>query len=66
RTYAEQITAEDHLPVTMGDGGDTEYLPWPVRADADGTDLDRLVDAAITDTRRAVFPLHGLDPESDV
>jgi len=44
------------LPLEMTDGADTAYLPW-----GDG-DNDP-VDAAIRDTRRAVFPLHGLDPD---
>jgi acetoin utilization protein AcuC len=44
------------LPQTMSDGKDTTFTPWqPGRGDA--------VDRAVTDTRRAVFPLHGLDPD---
>lgn len=66
RTYAEEITMESDLPHTMGDGGDTDYLPWPRQPESGGaTDLLRRVDAAIADTRRAVFPLHGLDPDID-
>ncbi|TNC28947.1 acetoin utilization protein AcuC [Amycolatopsis alkalitolerans] len=44
------------LPVTMSDGADTGHRPW-----SDGDDDP--VDIAIRDTRRAVFPLHGLDPD---
>ena len=40
----------------MGDGKDTDHDPW------DGT-VDQPVDNSIRDTRRAVFPLHGLDPD---
>ncbi|PXY28735.1 acetoin utilization protein AcuC [Prauserella flavalba] len=44
------------LPLRMTDGGDTGFAPW-------GDGLDDAVDVAIRDTRRAVFPLHGLDPD---
>jgi acetoin utilization protein AcuC len=44
------------LPASMSDGGDTEVTPW-------GGDVADPVDQAIQDTRRAVFPLHGLDPD---
>jgi acetoin utilization protein AcuC len=44
------------LPTEMSDGADTAYRPW-------GDDGDDPVDVAIRDTRRAVFPLHGLDPD---
>jgi acetoin utilization protein AcuC len=44
------------LPPTMGDGKDIAFQPWG------GTIVDQ-VDTAIRDTRRAVFPLHGLDPD---
>jgi acetoin utilization protein AcuC len=40
----------------MTDGADTAYTPW-------GGDTESLVDSAVRDTRRAVFPLHGLDPD---
>ena len=43
------------LPTSMGDGRDTGYDPWTEGADR--------VDAAVLDTRCAVFPLHGLDPD---
>lgn len=44
------------LPASMSDGSDTGFEPW-------GGDADDQVDMAIRDTRRAVFPLHGLDPD---
>jgi acetoin utilization protein AcuC len=44
------------LPTEMGDGADIAYRPW-------GDGDDDPVDVAIRDTRRAVFPLHGLDPD---
>jgi acetoin utilization protein AcuC len=42
------------LPAEMTDGVDVAHVPWLT-----GTDR---VDVAVLDTRRAVFPLHGLDP----
>ncbi len=52
----------------MGEGGDTKYLPWDGREELrDGSgSMDRAltrIDAAIIATRRATFPLLGLDPE---
>ncbi|NMH95835.1 acetoin utilization protein AcuC [Pseudonocardia acidicola] len=44
------------LPVAMTDGQDTSHEAW---GDAAG----ERVDASIIDVRRAVFPLHGLDPD---
>lgn len=44
------------IPVSMTDGADTAYEPW-------GDGVDDPVDVAIRDTRRAIFPLHGLDPD---
>jgi acetoin utilization protein AcuC len=44
------------LPESMGDGRSTSFEPW-------GGAAEEPVDAAIRDTRRAVFPLHGLDPD---
>ena len=44
------------LPSSMTDDADTAFEPW-------GGDVDDHVDSAILDTRRAVFPLHGLDPD---
>jgi acetoin utilization protein AcuC len=44
------------LPTSMTDNADTAFEPWG------GDTLDQ-VDLAVRDTRRAVFPLHGLDPD---
>ncbi|WP_328442685.1 acetoin utilization protein AcuC [Amycolatopsis sp. NBC_00438] len=44
------------LPRAMTDDRDTEFKPW-------GDGEDDPVDVAVRDTRRAVFPLHGLDPD---
>ena len=38
------------------DNADTDFQPW-------GGGVDDQIDAAIQETRRAVFPLHGLDPD---
>jgi acetoin utilization protein AcuC len=47
-------------PLRMTDGGSTEYRPW-----ATGSDPADPLDRAVLATRRAVFPLHGLDPWFD-
>lgn len=44
------------LPASMTDAADLAYLPWTPGGGAE-------VDRAITATRKAVFPLHGLDPD---
>jgi acetoin utilization protein AcuC len=44
-------------PLRMTDGGTAEWRPW-----ATGYDPSDAVDRAIMATRKAVFPLHGLDP----
>jgi acetoin utilization protein AcuC len=44
------------LPSSMSDGGDVGFEPW-------GGDAQTPLDNAVRETRRAVFPLHGLDPE---
>jgi acetoin utilization protein AcuC len=47
-------------PTCMGEGEEPSYVAWePGEGDADSP-LDR----AVTATRRAVWPLHGLDPVS--
>jgi acetoin utilization protein AcuC len=47
-------------PTSMGEGEEPSYVAWePGEGDADSP-LDR----AVTATRRAVWPLHGLDPVS--
>lgn len=44
------------LPSTMTEGATTSFEAW-------GGDAAERVDATIVETRRAVFPLHGLDPD---
>ncbi|HVK25954.1 MAG TPA: acetoin utilization protein AcuC [Actinokineospora sp.] len=51
-----KVAPNADLPTTMSDGRDTAFQPW------DGG-LDQPVDSVIRDVRRAVFPLHGLDPD---
>lgn len=57
------------LPATMSDGGVVDYQPWDGPGGTPETGvaaMDRAlvrVDAAIIATRRATFPLLGLDPE---
>jgi acetoin utilization protein AcuC len=51
-----KLAPNAELPATMSDGKDTSFTPWEPTA---GEPVDR----AILDTRHAVFPLHGLDPD---
>jgi acetoin utilization protein AcuC len=51
--HASRLSART-LPADMSDGVEVAYEPWTEGADQ--------VDAAVLDARRAVFPLHGLDP----
>lgn len=53
--YATRIAGNEPLPTSMTDGYDPTFVPW-------GGVTDSAVDTAIRDTRRALFPLHGLDP----
>ena len=48
------------VPLRLTDDADVAYRPWEPDA-ADGGDP---VDRSVTATRRAVFPLHGLDPDA--
>ncbi|MGD9531751.1 MAG: acetoin utilization protein AcuC, partial [Pseudonocardia sp.] len=43
------------LPTAMTDGCEVGYEPWTEGGDS--------VDTAVVEVRRAVFPLHGLDPD---
>jgi len=52
--HTAQLTQRP-LPTTMGEGAPVDHEPW-------GTGGDQ-VDSAVLETRRAVFPLHGLDPD---
>ncbi|MBB5808597.1 acetoin utilization protein AcuC [Saccharothrix ecbatanensis] len=54
--HASTIAPNWPLPSSMTDSADTEFLPW-------GGQVDTPVDLAILETRRALYPLHGLDPE---
>jgi acetoin utilization protein AcuC len=44
------------LPTEMTEGASTAHAAW-------GDGVAERVDTAVLDTRRAVFPLHGLDPD---
>jgi len=55
-SHAARLAGNQPLPTTMSDGVDVAFEPWSGEA---GTDLD----AAVLATRRAVFPLLGLDPD---
>ncbi|MDX6287406.1 MAG: acetoin utilization protein AcuC [Frankiales bacterium] len=59
REEAKRRTGET-APRLMTDGGDPTYVPFDP-ATADPADP---IDAAVTDTRAAVFPFHGLDPRA--
>jgi acetoin utilization protein AcuC len=50
------LTGDMPLPTSMTDEADVHFTPWSGET---LSDLDR----AILATRRAVFPLHGLDPD---
>ncbi|MDI1459342.1 acetoin utilization protein AcuC [Catellatospora sp. KI3] len=56
RDLAQRLRPDRAVPATLGDGATPTYTPWQPEAEADP--LDR----AIMATRRAVYPLHGLDP----
>lgn len=51
-----KVAPQAELPLSMGDGADTAFEPW------DGG-IGGPVDTIVRDVRRAVFPLHGLDPD---
>lgn len=56
RELARERRPEREVPLRMTDGREPIYEPW--QPGGEETPLDR----AILATRRAVFPLHGLDP----
>ncbi|MDP9796988.1 acetoin utilization protein AcuC [Catenuloplanes nepalensis] len=61
RAFAAQRIAQGHLgqaeiPERMTDDVDPAHVPWEPEGEPDA------VDRAVMATRRAVFPLHGLDP----
>ena len=55
-TITKLVPPHVMLPASMSDGADTAFEPW-------GGVVDDPVDIAIRDARRAVFPMHGLDPD---
>ncbi|MGH3695904.1 MAG: acetoin utilization protein AcuC [Pseudonocardiaceae bacterium] len=55
--YAATVAGGAQLPTSMTDGAEPRWTRW------DGTG-DTAVDRAIQETRRAVYPLHDLDPEN--
>jgi acetoin utilization protein AcuC len=59
-TVAERSGREAFAPSSMSDGGPVAWEPWQPASGGMGTG----VDAAITVTRMAAFPLLGLDPIS--
>jgi acetoin utilization protein AcuC len=66
---AHALAPSVDLPDTMGDGGEVDYLPWDGPGGTPETGIpsvDRAltrIDSAVIATRRACFPLLGLDPE---
>lgn len=54
--HTATVARGTRLPKSMTDGIEPRWTPW------DGAG-DTGVDRAILETRRAVYPLHGLDPE---
>src|SRR5947209_15223737 len=54
--YAASVAYGEQLPTSMTDGAEPRWTGWDGTAD---TELDR----AIQETRRAVYPLHDLDPD---
>jgi acetoin utilization protein AcuC len=61
--HAAQRWPSVPLPSTMGEGGDTAYEPWGGGVGEAASPAAAKVDPAIRDTRQAVFPLLGLDPD---
>jgi acetoin utilization protein AcuC len=55
RAFAAERRPAGRVPLTMTDGAKPDYLPWQRGGDS--------VDRAVLATRRAVYPLYGLDPD---
>ncbi len=53
--HASDVAGNAAVPTSMSDGDDPDFAVWQGVTDSP-------VDAAIRDTRHAVFPLYGLDP----
>lgn len=62
RELARQRRPQAKVPASLTDDSSARYTPWQPGDDS-AQDGDALVDRAITATRRAIFPLHGLDPD---
>ena len=56
RAHVADLTGGHQSPLTMSDGGTVRFDDW-----AGGPDVDSWLDRCVADTRRAVFPLHGID-----
>jgi acetoin utilization protein AcuC len=54
--YAATVAHGTRLPISMTDGAVPRWTPWDSTGETE-------VDLAIQQTRRAVYPLHGLDPD---
>lgn len=54
--YAATVAHGTQLPISMTDGVVPRWTPWDSTGETE-------VDLAIQQTRRAVYPLHGLDPD---
>jgi acetoin utilization protein AcuC len=54
--HAAQVAGNAALPTLMTDERDATFTPWTTGV------TESPLDVAIRDARRAVFPLHGLDP----
>jgi acetoin utilization protein AcuC len=69
RDRIAQVAPDMDLPTTMGDGSEATFPPWDGPGGAPETGVSthdravRRVDSAILATRRAAFPLLGLDPD---
>ncbi len=59
RAWQEYVTTLTgrRAPVLMSDGAQPRWLAWST-----GYNPESWLDSSIDETRRAVFPLHGLDP----
>lgn len=54
--HTSSVARGEQLPASMSDGVQPRWTPWDGSADTG-------VDRAIMETRRAVYPWHGLDPD---
>ncbi|NMN94087.1 acetoin utilization protein AcuC [Antrihabitans stalactiti] len=63
RDHVGSIAPRADLPTTMGEGADVSFRPWDGPGGVQENLATRHVDSSIAATRRAVFPLLGLDPD---